>query len=297
MAVAGGTGFIGQALVKALLARGDEPIVVTRTIPESSRRQHGVQYITWDDADNADRIGRVDAIVNLAGESINQRWTAAGKQRIVQSRIIAAEGAAAIAAAQPTLPRAVVHASGISVYGPSDHRVFDESSPPGTGFLSDVVQQWEAAADLIPTRRIVKLRIGLVIHSSGGAFPLMALPYKLFIGGRVGSGKQWLPWIHLDDMVRLLLFCLDTESLSGPVNACAPGAVTNEQFGRAIARAFRRPHWLPVPAFAIRTLFGEMSSLLLEGQQAVPRRAVEAGFQFRYSSVDEAMQAIAGNNR
>jgi len=296
VAVTGGTGFIGQALVKALTARGDEAIVVTRSVPEASRRYNGVKYATWEEAAAADRIGRVDAIVNLAGESINQRWTAASKRRIVQSRLQATDNAAAIAAAQPDRPKVVVNASGISVYGPSDHEVFDESGRPGNDFLSDVVTQWEAAADRIPAVRLVKLRIGLVVHDSGGAFPLMALPYKLFVGGKVGSGKQWLPWIHLDDMVRLLLFCLDTDSLSGPVNACAPEAVTNEQFGRAIARAFGRPHWFPVPAFVFRTLFGEMSSLLLEGQHAVPRRAVEAGFQFRYPTAIEALQEISSKS-
>ncbi len=289
----GGTGFIGQALVKALIARGDEAVVVTRAVPDASRQITGAKYVTWEDALVPARIGRIDAIVNLAGESINQRWTASSKQRIVQSRVHAAAESAKIAQAQPTKPKVVVNASGISVYGPSNHEVFDESGRPGTDFLSGVVTQWEAAADRIPAERLVKLRIGLVVDAEGGAFPLMALPYKMFVGGKVGSGKQWLPWIHLDDMVRLVLFSLDTDCLSGPVNACAPEAVTNEQFGRAIAQAFRRPHWMPVPSFALRTLFGEMSTLLLEGQHAVPRRAMNAGFQFRYPSAAEAMQAIA----
>lgn len=296
VAVTGGTGYIGNALVDALIARGDEAVIITRRVPSSDKQRPDAAYSTWDEAAKPGVIGQLDAIVNLAGESINQRWTAAGKSRIIESRVRAAAGTAAIIAAQPEKPHVVVQASGISVYGSSETAVFDENSDPKPSpddFLGQVVIKWEEAAKAIVADRIVKLRIGVVIDGNGGAFPLMALPYKLFVGGRIGSGRQWLPWIHLEDMVRLILFSLDTESLSGAVNACAPEAATNDQFGRAIARAFKRPHWFPLPAFVFQSTFGEMSSLLLKGQNVVPRRALEAGFQYRYPTVDEALQAIA----
>ncbi|EFM11748.1 protein of unknown function DUF1731 [Paenibacillus curdlanolyticus YK9] len=293
IAITGGTGFIGQALVQALVARGDEVIVLTRAIPQATKQQDHVSYLTWEEAADPVRLGTLDAIVNLAGETISRRWTTEGKQQILHSRLQAASNVAAIAAAQPVRPHVVVNASGISVYGSTDERIVDESSPPGQDFLSDVVVQWEAAADRIPADRIVKLRTGVVLDAAGKAFSLMALPYKLFVGGKVGSGKQWLSWIHREDMVRLILFSLDHEQLSGPINACAPQPVTNDEFGRALGKAYHRPHWLPVPAFAFRILFGEMSSLLLEGQRALPKQATQAGFVFRYPAIHEALAAIA----
>jgi uncharacterized protein len=296
IAVTGGTGYIGSALVDALVARGDEVVIITRRVPPAVKQRPDAAYATWEEAAVPGVIGRVDAVVNLAGESINQRWNAAGKARIVESRVRAAAGTAALIAAQPVKPRVVIQASGISIYGSSETSVFDETSDPKPGaddFLAQVVLKWEEAAKAIDADRVVKLRIGVVIDGRGGAFPLMALPYKLFVGGRIGSGRQWLPWIHLEDMVRLILFSLDTDGLSGVINACAPEAVTNDQFGRAIARAFRRPHWFPLPSIVFQTAFGEMSALLLKGQHVVPRRALEAGFTYRYPTVNEALQAIA----
>ncbi|MWC30099.1 TIGR01777 family oxidoreductase [Paenibacillus sp. MMS18-CY102] len=293
IAITGGTGFIGQALVEALTARGDEAIVLTRSIPVPSKQLGQAKYLTWDEATNPANLGTLDAIVNLAGETISRRWTTEGKKQILNSRLQAASRVADITAAQPVRPRVVVNASGISVYGSTEDRIVDESSPPGHDFLSDVVVQWEAAADRIPADRIVKLRTGVVLDAEGKAFSLMAMPYKLFVGGKVGSGKQWLSWIHREDMIRLILFSLDNEQLSGPINACAPQPVTNDTFGRALGKAFRRPHWFPVPAFAFRILFGEMSSLLLEGQRALPKQAVQAGFAFRHPDINEALSAIA----
>lgn len=296
IAVTGGTGYIGNGLVDALVARGDEVVIITRRVPQIEKQRPDAAYATWEEAAVPGQIGHVDAIVNLAGESINQRWTSASKARIIASRERAAAGTASLIAAQHEKPRVVVQASGISVYGSYETGVFDETSvpqPSADDFLAQVVLKWEEAAKAIEAERVVKLRIGVVIDGKGGAFPLMALPYKLFVGGRIGSGRQWLPWIHLEDMVRLILFSLDTEGLSGTVNACAPEAVTNEQFGRAIARAFKRPHWFPLPAFLFKTALGEMSALLLKGQNVVPRRALEAGFRYRYPTVEEAMQAIA----
>ncbi|MCM3628825.1 TIGR01777 family oxidoreductase [Paenibacillus glycanilyticus] len=291
VAVTGGTGFVGRALVKALLERGDEVWVISRHSSSESGRLH---HATWDElAASPDRLEGVDVIVNLAGESINQRWTAAAKQRVLKSRTDAAARIATLIEGLKQKPEAVINASGISAYGSSLSATFDEDSPlKVTDFLSGVVEHWEKAADTIPVKRLVKLRVGVVLNRTGGAFPLMALPHRLFAGGRLGSGSQWLSWIHLEDIVRLILFCIDNPDMQGPVNGSAPEPVTNDQFGRALGKAIGRPHWLPAPAFLMKALLGEMSSLLLEGQRALPRKALEHGFTFKYPTIESAMNQI-----
>jgi len=297
VAIAGGSGFIGKALTKALLERGDEVWIITRgSRGRSSDLAPRVTPVSWDQLQREPgKLEGIDAIINLAGESINQRWNAAAKERVLRSRQWAAAQVAELVNALERKPAVVINASGISAYGISATEVFDEDSPTAvTDFLSEVVREWEAAADAIPAERLVKLRIGVVLDRKGGAFPLMALPYRLFAGGRVGSGKQGLSWIHIEDMVGLILHCLDNNEVHGPVNGSAPDPVTNDEFGRAVGRAFGRPHWFPVPAPMMRLLFGEMSTLLLDGQLAKPKKALQSGYSFRYPTVDSAMRQLAG---
>lgn len=299
IAIAGGTGFIGSALTKALLERNDEVMIISR---RSSKEQHtldSLHHITWSELEAVPSLlDGMDAIVNLTGESINQRWTAAAKQRVLDSRLTAAARITGLLKVLKHKPPLVINASGISAYGISADGIFDETSPTAvTDFLSEVVRKWEQAADAIPAERLVKLRIGVVLDKKAGAFPLMALPYRLFGGGKIGGGKQWLSWIHLDDMVQLILFCLDNNHINGPVNASAPVPVTNDAFGSAIGRAMGRPHWFPVPASLMRTLFGEMATLLLDGQRALPRKALDNGFTFRYPTVDSAMLELFGRSK
>ncbi|MCR2802352.1 TIGR01777 family oxidoreductase [Paenibacillus soyae] len=296
IAVAGGTGFIGKALTDALVARGDEVWIITRGSAASKPgRHHLVKTVTWQQlAHEPQLLEGIDGIVNLAGESINQRWTPAAKQRILHSRLWAAEQIGQLVRSLRVKPSVVVNASGISAYGISETELFDEDSKVNvTDYLSEVVRAWEKAADAIPADRLVKLRIGLVLDRRGGAFPLMLLPYRLFGGGRVGSGRQGLSWIHIADMVGLILFCLENSEIRGPVNASAPEPVSNDQFGRAVGRAFGKPHWFPVPASLMRLLFSEMSTLLLDGQRAMPKRALEHGYNFRYPTLEDALRQLA----
>lgn len=298
IAVTGGSGFIGNALVPYLLDRGDEVWIITRSTGRVEHKHPKLHVISWEDVQSKpERLEGIHAIVNLAGESINQRWTEDAKERILKSRIIAAERLGKLFRALQRKPDVVVNASGISVYGASETATFDESSPSvTTDFLSSVVQKWEAAADSIGATRLVKLRVGIVLGTEGGAFPKMALPYRLFAGGRIGSGKQWLSWIHVDDMVRLIAFCIDNDQVQGPINATAPEPVTNEAFGKAIGRSMKRPHWMPVPAFILKLLLGELSALLLEGQRVIPQRAMDAGFRYEYSTIDAAMDSLVGSS-
>lgn len=291
IAVTGGSGFIGKRLISHLQQQGHEVINISRS--PRAVIEH-VRTVTWDQLKtDSSAFAGLDAIVNLAGESINQRWTAAAKERIVGSRLKAAEQVAQLVERMDVKPKVVVNASGMSVYGTSETETFDERSPHlPVDFLSKVVEQWEDAADQIQGTRIVKVRVGLVLDGKEGAFPKMALPYKLGIGGPTGSGKQWLSWIHIDDMVRLIDFCIQNEAILGPVNATAPNPVTNREFGRALAKAMRRPNLFPLPAFILKIMFGELSILLLEGQKVLPRVLLEHGFTFKYSFVDKALADI-----
>ncbi|MBW7476555.1 TIGR01777 family oxidoreductase [Paenibacillus oenotherae] len=294
IAVTGGTGLVGNALVKALLERGDEVWNISRSSSSAINENPRLHRLTWSELDASPRILEgIDAIVNLAGESVNQRWNEAAKGRILQSRLQAAGRIEKAVAALIRKPEVIVNASGISIYGASENTVFEEDSPATINdFLSSVVEQWEAAADRIAVERIVKLRVSLVLANEGGAFPKMAMPYRLFAGGKVGSGDQWISWIHIDDITGLIIFCIDNPQLSGPVNASSPHPVTNDAFGKALAAAMGRPHWFPVPAFLMKAIFGEMSTLLLDGQRVIPRQAMKKGFHFRYPTIREAMEQL-----
>ncbi|MNI24585.1 Epimerase family protein [compost metagenome] len=295
IAITGGTGFVGSHLIPHLIQKNHQVLLISRTSASSKSNIQSVKTITWDQLGiNPELFEDVDAVVNLAGESINQRWTEAAKARILNSRLKAADQISKAIEQCTHKPKVVVNASGMSIYGTSETDTFDERSPERiVDFLSGVVKQWEQAADQIEGTRLVKVRVGLVVGTDGGAFPPMSMPYKLGIGGKVGSGKQWLSWIHIKDMVRLIEFCIVHEAIEGPVNATAPNPVTNEQFGQAIGRAFHRPHWFPVPSFMLKLIFGELSTLLLDGQKVLPHVLVQHGFEFQFLTVDQALEDLA----
>ncbi|MFQ5349330.1 MAG: TIGR01777 family oxidoreductase [Thermoanaerobaculia bacterium] len=236
-------------------------------------------------------------MVHLAGEGIaDGRWSAERKRRIRDSRVeSSAAVAAAIAAAEPR-PAVLLQASAVGFYGPRGDEELTEESSPGEDFLAEVCGRWEqasAAVEELGVRRAV-LRTGVVLAREGGARPKILLPFRLFAGGPVGNGRQYMPWIHLADEVGAIRFLLDTATAGGPFNLTAPEPLTNRQFGRVLGRVLRRPSFMPAPAFALKLALGEMSKILLEGQRALPRRLEEAGYRFRYPDLETALRDLLG---
>jgi uncharacterized protein (TIGR01777 family) len=293
IATTGASGLIGSALVPALESDGHEVVRLVR------REAHGPDEASWDpetgSVDTAALAG-VDVVVHLAGETIGQRWTNATKQRVLESRV---EGTRVIAEAVAALDPAPVLlcASAIGYYGNRGDEIVTESSPRGSGFLADVVEAWEQAAR--PARdagaRVAHLRQGIVLSRDGGALQRLLTPFKLGVGGRVGSGRQWWSWVGLDDVVGAYRFALETE-LEGPVNVTSPNPATNAEFVKAVGRALGRPAVLPLPSFAVSAAFGQMGrEMLLEGQRVLPERLTQAGFTFAHPALDEALAAALGD--
>jgi uncharacterized protein (TIGR01777 family) len=245
---------------------------------------------------DAAKLEGTGAVVHLAGEPVAQRWTRAAKERILTSR---AEGTSRLVETLASLvqrPTVLVSASAVGYYGARGDEVLTEQSAPGEGFLSEVCIEWEKAAAKAEDLgiRVVRLRLGVVLGRDGGALAKMLPPFRLGAGGRLGSGDQWMSWIHLDDVVGLIRHAIDSPALSGPVNATAPAPVTNAEFTRVLAAALNRPAVLPVPAFALRLLYGEMSEILLGSQRVMPAAAQSAGFQFRYTDLSRALRNLLG---
>jgi uncharacterized protein (TIGR01777 family) len=292
--VTGGTGFIGTCLIEALRARGDHVTVITRggrraaSLARSAIRTIVADPVTpgtWQRA-----AGESDAVINLAGESVAAgRWTAERKRRIRESRIATTHNLVEAISAASNRPRVLINASAIGYYEYSDD-VIDEAAPNGAHFLATVVRDWEAEARRAETFgvRVVLVRIGLVLGRSGGALARMLPPFRLGLGGPLGDGRQWYSWVHVDDVVGLILFCLD-HPVSGVVNATAPDPVPMKQFAHELGKALHRPAFVPVPAFVLRTTLGEMSEILLRGQRVEPRAALRAGYRFRHPKLAAAL--------
>jgi uncharacterized protein len=292
--VAGGTGFLGRALVARLRAEGHAVQVLTRT-------SRGADEISWDPDGTAgpwaSALDDADAIVNLAGESIAAgRWTAARKARIRESRIRATRSLVAAIGKARRGPSVFLSGSAIGYYGPHGDEPVTEQTPPGSDFLASVCRDWETEAlRAAGATRVVLLRTGIALEKDGGALPQMALPFRLFAGGPVGTGRQYQAWIHRDDWVSMASWALRTSSVSGPLNFTAPTPVTNREFAGALGRVLRRPAFMPAPAFAMRLALGEMAdALLLTGQRVVPAAAQAQGFHFEYPTLEPALRAIYG---
>ncbi|MEK4063028.1 MULTISPECIES: TIGR01777 family oxidoreductase [unclassified Paenibacillus] len=293
--ICGGSGFIGRVLTEYWLQAGHQIIIVGRKLPKTQMIHPGLSYLTWDSlSKNPGSAEGADALVNLAGASLSQRWSPSGKKVIMESRLETVAAAAKLLNSLQHKPPVVIQSSAVAIYGTSLADTFDEASPAHVmDFPSEVVKTWEAAADEAYTGvRLVKLRTGVVLGNESGAFPKMKLPYALGFGGRMGSGKQWLSWIHLADMSRLIDFCIQTPGIEGPVNATAPNPVTNEAFGKMIGKVYHRPHWFPLPAFLLKAAVGELSEILLEGQRVLPAKAIQHGFTFTYPTLQPALEQL-----
>ena len=273
--ISGASGFIGSRLQTALAGH---------TIRTVGHRTGG-----WDPAALRD----ADAVIHLAGEPVAQRWTPAAKQRILESRVQGTRRLVEILAGLPKRPQTLVCSSAIGYYGARGDEILTESSTPGKGFLAEVCVAWEKeaqAAEALGTR-VVMVRTGLVLDPKGGALQRMLPAFRMGAGGRIGSGRQWMSWIHIQDLVSLMIFALD-HPLRGPVNGVAPEPVTNSDFTRGLAAALRRPAIFPMPSAVLQLLFGEMSEMLLASQRVLPREAESAGFPFRYPTLTAALAAL-----
>lgn len=295
--IAGGTGFLGGSLARALATEGHEVVVLTRGgAPRSTRDARFVPWApTGETGDWAAELDAAAAVINLAGESIAaRRWSNEQKRRILQSRLVATRSLASAIRAASRPPAVLISGSAVGYYGPRGDDVVAEDREAGSDFLADVCRQWESeAVRAAGTTRVVCVRTGLVLDRHGGALPRMLPPFWFGVGGPVGSGRQYWPWVHLEDWVALVRWAIDTPAATGAINATAPNPVTNAEFASALGRVLRRPAFMPTPGFAMNLILGEMAdALLLSGQRAVPAKAERLGFRFEFSSVEDALRAL-----
>ncbi len=294
VAITGASGLVGTALTDALIVEGHSVRPVVRRHGQNT--QHEIRWDPEAGTIDAARFDDVDAVVHLAGEGVaSHRWTPAVKERIRDSRARGTTLLCQTLAGLASKPSALVSASAVGYYGDRGDELLDESSPPGQGFLADVCQQWEAAtraardADI----RVVNLRIGVVMSTKGGALTSMLTPFRLGIGGVMGSGRQYLSWITLDDLVRAIVFALHASALSGPVNATAPEPATNREFTKTLGRVLHRPTVATMPAFAARLLFGQMADeMFLSSSRVIPRELQSAGFTFQNPQLEPALRHV-----
>ena len=307
VAIAGGTGFIGTELTRQLLADGHDVVWLSRR-PGRARalgfEADSVAEVRFDqrDPDGAwrEEVAAADAVVNLSGYPIASRWNAKVKHALRESRVGTNQALVAALAeaaqADPTRPRTLVSASGVGIYGDRGDEVLDETAGPGVDFLANLASEWEAAAceaKRTAGARVVCVRTGLVLGAEG-LVPRLRLPMRLFVGGPVGFGRQWVPWIHIEDIAAVYRHAIENGQLEGPVNACTPEAVRMRELSASLGRALRRPSWLPVPGFALRIVLGEVAPYMLFSQRAEPAALATSGFEFRFPGIDEAMKDVAG---
>jgi uncharacterized protein (TIGR01777 family) len=296
----GGTGLVGGRLVRKLRERGDQVVVLSRR-PEAAKQLWGEQctIVAGDPMQAGDWMNAVrdcDGVIHLAGEGIfNRRWNQAFKDLLYQSRIKSTENIVA-AMKQSAAAKVLVNASAIGYYGAHGDEELTEESPPATDFMAKICVDWEKAAQAATAHgaRVVMVRIGVVLDPNGGALQKMLTPFKMFVGGPVGSGKQYMSWIHNEDLCGLILFALDHAELSGPVNGTAPHPVTNKEFSQALGKVLGRPSFLPTPGFALRVTLGEVAEIITQGQRVLPRKALAAGYPFKFAEIETALRELLG---
>ena len=324
--VTGATGLIGRRLCAKLEAGGYRVVVFSRS-PEQARRtmRNGAEFVAWSPAEDGPWAAAVDsayAVVHLAGaNNFGKRWSAAFKQEIRDSRVIGTRGIVNAMRKATNKPQVFVCGTAMGIYGNRDDTELDESASYGDDFLANVVKDWEAEAKQAEPLgiRTVLLRTGVVLGSNtrgmplpfdfrgaslsrpgvvldfeNGALALMALPFRMFVGGPIGSGKQWFSWVHLDDVIGLIMLALQDASISGPMNATAPEPLTNRDFSKTMGKVLGRPSWLPLPAFALKLLLGGVADMLAKGQRVIPRKALDHGYQFRDPTAERALRQLFG---
>jgi uncharacterized protein (TIGR01777 family) len=302
--VTGGTGMVGSRIVPRLLQRGDTVVLLSRR-PEAARRQFGGCTVVAGDPALAgpwtDTLADCDAVIHLAGENLfARRWNDAFKKVLRDSRVVSTQNVVEALARRPRnpdgSPKVLLNASAIGYYGPHQDEELTEDSPPGDDFLARLCVEWEQAARGAEGQgaRLALVRIGVVLGKESGALSKLLTPFRMGVGGPVGSGRQWMSWIHQDDLAGLFVFLLENAAAAGPVNGTAPQPVTNRDFSRALGRALHRPAFLPTPRFGLRLLLGEVADVVATGQRVLPKRALELGYGFRFPTIDEALKDLLG---
>lgn len=294
--IAGGSGFLGQILREKLLADGDQVTILTRSAGKNQKTDQ-LQAVEWlkEGTRPEEKLKHVDAIVNLAGESISGlRWTKQKKDRIIKSRMETTGEIIRLIEKLENKPQVLINASAVGYYGMSDTDTFTENSKSNANdFLANTVQKWEekaAEANQLGVRTVFA-RFGIIL-GKGGALPLITLPYKFGIGGNIGSGRQWVSWIHVEDAAHMIKFIIDTPAIKGPFNVTTPSPVRMEEFGKTIGSVLRKPHWLPVPKIVLKLMLGEMSSMLVNGQRVIPEKAMAQHYDYLYPDIKEGLKAI-----
>jgi len=296
IAISGGTGFIGKHLVSFFQKRGYQIFILSRqsNIVSNSKNIHYVNWLT--EHSNPEKyLEGIDVFINLAGTSIDSHWNEKTKIDIQESRIRATNEVIRIIKGLKNKPKVLINASAIGIYGTSLEKVFTEKSDErGNDFLADTVSKWEECVKKLeePNVRVVLARFGVVLHPKEGALPKIALPYQFFAGGPVGSGKQWISWVHIDEVVNLISFAIEHEQIKGPINFTSPNPVTMNEFGQNLAKVLNRPHWLNTPSFLLKTILGEKSMLVLEGQKVLPEKAMNNGYEFLYPTLQHALMNL-----
>ncbi len=297
--LAGGSGFIGRHLTEELISRGHRVVILSRDpARHRSKLPAGAEMAAWQPHEGRIESGildAADAVINLAGESIGAgRFTRARKHRILESRLAATRTIVRELKKSAAEKKILLNASAVGYYGTRGDEPVTETDAPGSDFLAQVCTVWEKAAQEAEphVQRLCILRIGVVLGRDGGALPKMALPFRLFLGGRLGHGRQWMPWIHIRDLVNAVVFLLEQKTASGPFNLVAPEPVTNAEWTQTLARVLHRPAWFPVPAFVLKLALGEAAILALEGQRALPTRLQQLQFRFQFPRLQPALEDL-----
>src|SRR4030043_1619489 len=297
--ITGGTGFVGTQLTTRLIQDGHTVTILTRSLKGAKERPPGISYLEGDPTKKGpwqEAIKNHDAVINLAGASIFSKWTEEHKKAIRESRVNSTQNIVEGIPSRPERPFALFVPSAVGYYGFCGDEELVEDSPPGNDFLARIAKEWEGEALKARDKgaRVVITRFGIVMGEKGGALSQMIPLFKKYIGGPIGSGKQWFSWVHIKDLAEAFVFLLKHPEISGPVNVCSPNPVRNKDLAKALGQVLHRPSFMPAPGFMVKLVLGEFGSVILEGQRVIPKRLLDSGFAFQYPDIDKALQGIVG---